>query len=560
VFSGLFFLEHHIGRVFIDAVILSILIYPILRYFVNRPIRLRIEELLLAERALRENVTRFRMLTEAALVGVYIIQDGKFRYVNPSFAQTFGYEIDEIVDKLGPFDLTYPEDRDLVLENVQRRIKGEVERVHYTFRGQRKDGTIIYCEVLGRRVEYLQRPAIIGTLLDVTERRKLEEQLRQAQKMEAIGTLAGGIAHDFNNLLTVINGYAEILAMKMKKGSPYYKDIQSILTAGERAKNLTNKLLAFSRKQVYDPRVIDINQVILNLEKMLLRLIGEDISIETVLTPDIPKILADPNQIEQLLMNLIVNARDAINEKTDKAAEKKITIETRHAQLSESYVSLHPGDQEGSYVVISVSDTGIGMDEETKSKIFEPFFTTKKMGKGTGLGLSTVYGIVKQNKGSIHVYSEPGEGTTFKIYWPVLDKELPNKIERTEPALLNGSENILLVEDDEGVRSFTSVALRELGYTVHEAANGIKALELVKSKKLNLDLLITDIIMPRMNGKELAEKVIELVPSVRVLYISGYTDNHIAHHGALKKGIDFVQKPYSIKILSRKVRDVLDRK
>jgi signal transduction histidine kinase/DNA-binding response OmpR family regulator len=389
--------------------------------------------------------------------------------------------------------------------------------------------------------------------------RESEEQLRHAQKMEAIGTLAGGVAHDFNNLLTVINGYAELVLMHVEKDHPLYKDVNSILAAGRRASNLTNQLLAFSRKQIYKPRIVDINQVITGLEKMLRRLVSEDINMETNLRLDLPLIEADPGQLEQILINLVVNARDAINERTGLAAEKKITIETGQTYLDETLITEHIGGNPGLHIFFAVSDNGIGMREEIKSKIFDPFFTTKEKGRGTGLGMATVYGIVKQNQGNINVYSEPGQGTTFKIYWPVTEDQIVQKVQ-VKPGrdVLTGSEAILLVEDDEAVRNFAGAVLKGFGYTVFKASNGKSALELIKENDLQIDLLITDLVMPEMNGEELAAKLQEIFPATLVLYASGYTDNHVVHSGILEKGVNFIHKPYSVQTLAEKVREVLE--
>jgi nitrogen-specific signal transduction histidine kinase/CheY-like chemotaxis protein len=396
--------------------------------------------------------------------------------------------------------------------------------------------------------------------MDITDQRRLEEQLRQSQKLEAIGTLAGGVAHDFNNLLTVINGHAEMSLLALEGDHPSHKDIISILSAGKKAKTLTSQLLAFSRKQIYAPKIIKINRVISSLDKMLRRLIGEDISIESNLREGIPLIKADPGQIEQILMNLVVNARDAINEKGTVSENKKIIIETGQTVIDEAFVAKHTGSRTGLHVILTVSDTGIGMEEEIRDKIFEPFFTTKDKGLGTGLGMSTVYGIVKQNSGSIYAFSEAGLGTRIKIYWPATEeKKLPDETQVLTRAALLGQESILVVEDDEGVRNFVGTALKDLGYTVHEAINGRKALEVLNQNGNKIDLIITDLIMPVMNGKELAREVGKILPGIRVLFTSGYTEDSIVSSGSLDRGIDFLQKPYSIQTLAKKVREVLDR-
>jgi nitrogen-specific signal transduction histidine kinase len=391
---------------------------------------------------------------------------------------------------------------------------------------------------------------------------QLELQLHQVQKMESIGRLAGGIAHDFNNLLTAVIGHADLVLRKMKNDNPYRKYIQSILNAGKRAGNLTAQLLAFSRKQIIQPKILDINSIISDMEKMLRRLIGEDIVIEKKCKTDILPIKADPGQIEQILVNLILNARDAINdnerELTKKDLEKKIVIRTDHVFLDKAYYREHLDAKPGPYVSIVISDNGIGMDKETREKIFEPFFTTKEEGKGTGLGMSTVYGIVKQNQGVIHIYSEPGLGSTIKIHWPVILEKEPRELTvKKLRELPGGKETILFVEDDETVRDFSVSALKEFGYTVFEAANGKEALRLVNEKKIKAELLIADIVMPEMNGKELADKYKSIYPATRVIFTSGYTDVNIIPNSESDKEVHFLPKPYLTGDLLEKIREVL---
>lgn len=386
-------------------------------------------------------------------------------------------------------------------------------------------------------------------------------QLQQMQKMESIGVLAGGVAHDFNNILTAINGYAELALMGSPKAA-IQRDLESVIVASNRAKKLTSQLLAFSRKQIYKPVALELNTVIEEIEPMLRRLISEDINIETVYAADLPLINADPTQIEQILVNLVVNARDAVNECATIAAEKGITIKTGQVYLDEHYVATHAGSKTGKHVLFSVSDTGIGMDEKTKDRVFEPFFTTKEQGHGTGLGLATVFGIVKQNDANIYIDSEVGVGTTFKIYWPILDAPISlsaEKVSAVDDHDYFGTETILLVEDDTGVREFAESVLSGLGYRVLLAEDGTEALDMVSKLDGTLDLLVTDVIMPHMNGDELAEILRKQLPTLRILFASGYTDNHIVHSGALKSGMNFLQKPYSIGELSRRVREVLDK-
>ena len=433
-----------------------------------------------------------------------------------------------------------------MLETEEKDIKGNLHSFRNSYVGMVEDKKLL---------------AIWGVQMDITDQRRLEEQLRQSQKLEAVGTLAGGIAHDFNNLLTVIIGHAEMSMMILDADNRAHKDIISILSAGKKAKTLTSQLLAFSRKQIYSPKIIEINRVISSLDKMLRRLIGEDIDIETNLREGLPLIKADPSQIEQILMNLIVNARDAINEKNASAAEKKILVETNTTILDESFISKHTGSSVGPHIVLTVSDTGIGMDERTVEKVFEPFFTTKGKGAGTGLGMSTVYGIVKQNNGSIYAFSEPGLGTTVKIYWPASEeKKITDETQVLTKAALLGNESILVVEDDEGVRNLLSTALKDLGYTVNEAVNGKKALDFLNQKNVKVDLLITDLIMPEMNGKELASKIEKVFPEIKVLFTSGYTEDQIVNSGSLIRGVNFLQKPYSLQALAKKVREVLEAK
>jgi two-component system, cell cycle sensor histidine kinase and response regulator CckA len=383
--------------------------------------------------------------------------------------------------------------------------------------------------------------------------RKSEEQLRQAQKMEAVGRLAGGIAHDFNNLLTVITGYSQLTLRSLHAEDPLRDNIEEIKKAGDRAAALTRQLLTFSRKQVLQPKVLDLNAVVSEIEKMLRRLIGEDIELRTALQPELGHIKADPGQIEQVLMNLAVNARDAMPN------GGKLTIETQNVSVDEDFVKQHIAVIPGSYVMLAVSDTGIGMNEETQQRIFEPFFTTKELGQGTGLGLSTVYGIVQQSGGGLWVYSEVGRGTTFKVYLPRVDEEAQvYKPGLPAPEALSGKETILLAEDEEIVRNLVREVLKSHGYKVLEAANGGAALLLCERHQGPIHLMITDVIMPEMSGRELTDRLAGLRPEMKVLYMSGYTDNAIADHGVLEAGKNFIQKPFSPDALVGKVREVLD--
>ena len=495
--------------------------------------------------------------------------DGDILEMSPSIEVSLHYTREEVLN-MSVWDLyVNPDERKQMVEQLIRQEKITDYEIHLLD----KNGSIVQCSVAAslKKDGTTQNKKICGTIRDINERKraeaekqKLMEQLYQSQKIEALGSLTGGIAHDFNNILTVINGHAEIALRKMEKNIPVEKDVNAIFQAGKRAENLTRQLLAFSRKQIFKPKVIDINSVISELEKMLVRLIGEDINLNIHFGTHIPFIKADPGQVEQILINLVVNARDAINEKTFSSQEKKrITISTDQTILDSSFVANHPGSREGLHTVLIISDTGIGMPIEVQKKIFEPFFTTKPKGKGTGLGMSTVYGIVKQNNGCVYVYSEIGSGSTFKIYWPSTVEQVSTEIEgnlKASTAGLVGHETILLVEDDGDVRNFAVHTLKELGYNVIEAANGKKALDLIEKKNPSIDLLFTDLIMPEMNGKDLAEKIAPLLPHTNILYASGYTDEHIFHRYELEEGFHFIQKPYSYQTLAQKIRDMLDKK
>jgi two-component system cell cycle sensor histidine kinase/response regulator CckA len=381
-----------------------------------------------------------------------------------------------------------------------------------------------------------------------------EKRLYQAQKMEAIGHLAGGVAHDFNNLLTIISGYSDILLSRLPATDPASGLLQEIHKAGERAAGLTRQLLAFSRKQIIQPKVLDLNALANDVGKMLRRMIGEDVSLTTVLAPRLGRVKADPGQIEQVLMNLAVNARDAMPQ------GGKLTIETANVELDDNFTQGRPEVQPGWYVLLAVSDTGCGMTEEVKAKVFEPFFTTKEAGKGTGLGLATVYGIVKQSGGYIYVYSEPGLGTTFKIYLPLVEDGVPAGTSNSDRKTLpQGSETILLVEDEDAVRSLTRYTLQMQGYAVLEARDGEEALRVADQHQGQIHLLMTDVVMPRMGGRRVAERLAQTHPGVKALFLSGYTDDAVVRHGILEGEVAFLQKPFTPSALAQKVRDVLDQ-
>jgi two-component system, cell cycle sensor histidine kinase and response regulator CckA len=392
----------------------------------------------------------------------------------------------------------------------------------------------------------------VGLVIDLTEQKRLEEQYRQSQKMEAVGRLAGGVAHDFNNLLAVINGYADLLQMKLDADHPMLGPLREIAKAGEKAARLTRQLLAFSRRQVLQPKLIDLTETVGDFERMLGRLIGEDVEVALVRSADPCRVLADPGQVEQIILNLAVNARDAMPE------GGRLTIETSLVELDEGYSRQHFSVPPGRYVLLAVSDTGCGMDTATRARIFEPFFTTKEAGEGTGLGLAMVYGIVKQSGGDIWVYSEPGKGTTFKIYLPEA-AEAPAEARPSEPPpVARGVETVLLVEDEPAVRRLVRISLEERGYTVLEAEDPDDALRMVDENPGEIHLLLTDVVMPGLGGRQVAEQITAVRPHTRVLYMSGYTSDTVVRRGVLTSSAAFLQKPFSPTDLLRKVREVLD--
>ena len=501
----------------------------------------------------RRSEGRFRGLIENAndLIAVFDAER-RARYISPAYERVLGYSVDEALAS-DLFALIHPEDREGVLGVFGELLQGApgCRRV-VNFRLRHKDGTWKILE--SSATNLLHDPDVGGIVVntrDLTEHARLEEQYRQAQKMEAVGQLAGGIAHDFNNLLTVIGANAAFLLEGLGPNDPRRQDAEEIQRATERAASLTHQLLAFSRRQVLQPRVLDVNTVVADMDKMLRRLIGEDVELRTVLTEGLPPVLADPGQLEQVILNLSVNARDAMPD------GGKLTIETRAVELDADYAGVH-GLAPGTYVMMAVSDTGAGMNRETQLRIFEPFFTTKT--HGTGLGLATVYGIVEQSEGHVAVYSELGRGTTFKVYLPVTDEAAGQHRTGELPIpTLQGSETVLLVEDEAAVRAVATRVLRDAGYTVFEAVSGPAAIALAEREPRGIDLLVTDVIMPRMSGRELADRIVTRRPDLSVLYVSGYTDDSMLHHGVLEPGMFFLEKPFTAEALLRKVRQVLDR-
>ena len=513
-----------------------------------------------AEDELRESEERLKFVLEGSQQGLWDwnLETGEITR-NERWADLLGYTLQEIEStaKQG-LALIHPDDQAAVLKSIQDHLEGRTQEYESEYRMLAKDKRYKWILDRGRIVQWDNegRPLrMSGTHTDITERRELGEQLVKAQKMEAVGVLAGGVAHDFNNLLTAIMGYSELMQMGLPSENPLPHYIEEIAKAANRGASLTRQLLAFSRKQILQPQVINLNDVVRDMDKMLRRLIGEDIDLRNFLDHNLGLVKADPSQIEQIIMNLAVNARDALPQ------GGKLTIETANVLLDESYAKNHVEVIPGPYVMLVMSDDGIGMDVETRSHIFEPFFTTKKDGKGTGLGLATVYGIVKQSGGYIWVYSEPGQGTTFKIYLPQVeepkDRIKEETIEVVSPISLEQPQTILVVEDDAALRELISITLRKDGFTVLAAAHGGEAMLLGEAEKGPIHLLLTDVVMPQMSGRVLAERLNPNHPEMKVLFMSGYTENAIVRHGILYEGINFIPKPFKIVSLIRKIREVL---
>jgi PAS domain S-box-containing protein len=505
------------------------------------------------EEALRRSEARYRSLVQSAVYGIYRSSlEGRFLDVNPALIAMLGYgSAEEVLALDAKRDVFLdPEEHERHMRDFRRGVQVENLEVRW----KRRDGQAMTVRLSGRVVSSHEDAAGVLEMIaeDVTEKRALEDQFRQAQKMEAVGRLAGGVAHDFNNLLMVISGYTEVLLEHTGPEDPLQAKIEAIHQAADRASNLTRQLLAFSRKQLLELKVVDVNIVVRDMERLLRPLIGENIELSTRLAPELGRTRADAGQIEQVIMNLVVNSKDAM------PTGGKITIQTANVDLDDDLRRECGYIRPGSYIMLSVSDNGHGMDEETQSRVFEPFFTTKEKGKGTGLGLSTVYGIVKQSGGYVLTQSALGQGATFRIYLPrVEDAAEPVGPLPVSVIESGGSETILLVEDEESVRQLVRETLESKGYKILEAENGADALQLASQQASPIHMLITDVVMPGMSGRELATQLCAAWPKTKVLYLSGYTEDAIVHEGVLEAGTSFLQKPFTLQVLSRKVRDIL---
>jgi len=506
-----------------------------------------------AEQELRQSEARFykafNVNPEPILINT--LSEGRYVDVNESFLRVTGYRREDVIGHTA-WEMKLwkrPEDRVRYLKALKE--EGSVRDMEIMF--QTKSGAERAGLISAEVIDILSQKCAIAVIRDITERNRLEVQLRQAQKMEAVGQLSGGIAHDFNNLLGVILGYSEVLETQLDPNSKLYKNAEQIKKAGQRAASLTRQLLAFSRQQVLEPTVLALNTIVVDIEKMLRRLIGENIELKVVLDPELGRVRADQGQIEQIIVNLAVNARDAMPQ------GGTLTIETANIEVDDSYINQHRPMSAGSFILLSVTDTGVGMDRETQVHIFEPFFTTKERGKGTGLGLATVYGVVKQSGGFIWVQSEPGHGTTFEVLLPRVEEPVATVAQdRRSGGAWRGSRTVLLVEDEESLRKLILGMLRDNGYAVLEAANAMEAMEIARQARGKIDLLLTDVVMPGMNGSELADQLVSLYPGIKTLYMSGYTEFAVPLSDILQQERPLLQKPFTQQSLLRKIREVLE--
>src|SRR2546425_1245113 len=503
------------------------------------------------EQALRESEAQYRALFESTPYPMWVfdLETHRVLAVNGAAIKHYGYSREEFL-ALRIEDLRPAEDIPALHRHLET-MPGDYHNAG-TWRHRKKDGTLIEVETSGHRITFAGRRAEQVVINDVTERKRLEEQFRQAQKMEAVGRLAAGVAHDFNNLLTAILGTTDLMLEDLPPGDPDREGLLDIRSASERAAVLTRQVLTFSRQQVVSPQVLRLNDLVLELEKLLRRLLGEDVAIRVAVAPDCGGVKADPGQLEQVIVNLAVNARDAMPN------GGRLTLETKNVDLDADYPTDRVTIPAGRYVLLAVTDTGTGMDAPTKARIFEPFFTTKPVGKGTGLGLATVYGAVQQSGGFIWLYSEVGQGTSFKIYLPRVDAGEAQAAAEEAAVGLDGSATGLVAAGGDAVRQIIEEALQARGYRVMVARDGNEALALAGRHTGQIDLLVTDVVMPDMNGRELSQRLTQVRPTIKTLYLSGYTDDAILHHGVLQEGVAFLQKPFSLGVLARKIRDVIE--
>jgi PAS domain S-box-containing protein len=501
--------------------------------------------------ALAEREKQYRLLfhSNPHPMWVYDLDTLRFLMVNDAAVRHYGYSQDEFLS-MTIADIRPPEDISALVENVSHVVDG----IDYAgiWRHRKKDGSLIHVEIISHVLDFAGKRSELVLAHDVTGRMRLEEQLRQAQKMEAVGRLAGGVAHDFNNILTAIIGYGNVLQMKMKKDEPLRSHVDQVLASAEKAAVLTQSLLAFSRKQVINPRPVSVNEIISRTGRILQRLLREDIELRIKLADEDMTVMADSVQLEQVLMNLAVNAMDAMPD------GGTLSIESRKAEFNDDAAQMRAFKRAGVYALITVADTGVGMTEKVREKIFDPFFTTKETGKGTGLGLSMAYGTVTQHDGRITVESEPGRGSAFSLYLPVIADVLPAQEAASPAPLPAGTETILVAEDDVTIRQLTVTVLREFGYTVIEAVDGEDAVRKFSENREKINMLVLDVIMPRKDGKSVYDEVRKMMPGMKALFISGYTADMIQKKGILEEGLHFVPKPVSLKVLLKKVREVLD--
>jgi two-component system, cell cycle sensor histidine kinase and response regulator CckA len=506
-----------------------------------------------AEELLRQAEERYRLMFESAPLAINITRGTDIIYANPSYLGLFGFSSLDELRRVPPLDLFAPEWREQVRENIQHRAQGRPVLNYYEVECLRRDGTRFPILMYLANAIFADGPATVAFTMDITARREAEEALRQAQKMETIGQLAGGVAHDFNNMLQVIISYSEMALEKVGAAQPQHGYIGEVLRAAHRSADFTGQLLAFARKQTVNPRVLDLNGAVANARQMIHRMIGEEIELAWLPGRNVGKLKIDPAQVDQILANLAANARDAIG------GVGTVTIQTERVTFSESFCAEHSGFMPGDFAMLAVADDGSGMDRETQQHLFEPFYTTKKPGKGTGLGLATVYGIVKQNNGFIITHSNPGEGTTFRVFLPRAEEAgeigLPEARTARQPG---GTETVLVVEDEPAIRELVREGLAQLGYKVFDAGSPVEAVRMSAERAGQIQLLITDVVMPQMNGRQLAERISAESPGVKCLYMSGYTQDVIAHRGVLEGGMSFIAKPFTVARLAAKVREVLD--